>query len=68
MGKKEKDADKINDRMSNLGTSAVYRDEKLKKAIKEAMNKDGMKEAVMAYIFDGNPDSENPLKEIRDEN
>jgi len=68
MGKKEEVANKLNDKMSTLGASAVYRDEKLKRAIKEAMAKEGMKEAVMAYIFDSNPDLESPLKEIRDAN
>ena len=66
--KKGESIHKESDRLSAAGTRAVYRAEKLKREIKEEMSKDGVKEAVMAYIFDGNPDSVSPLQEIRDAN
>jgi hypothetical protein len=56
------------DKMQAAGTSAVYKKDRLRAAIAEEMKKDGVKEAVMAYIFDGNPDSVSPLAEIRKEN
>ena len=68
MSNKIKDGNKLSDRMSSLGSSKVYKAEKLRKEIQEEMKKDGVKEAVMAYIFDGNPDSVSPLQEIRDAN
>lgn len=62
------DLNKESDKLSSLGSSAVYRAERLRLAIKEEMAIEGVKEAVMDYIFDGNPDSVSPLAEVRKEN
>jgi len=64
VGNKNKEADKF----SSAGNSAVYKAEKLRKAISDEMAKDGVKEAVMAYIFSNDPDAVSPLAEIRKEN
>jgi len=61
---KNKEADKF----TSAGSRAVYKAEKLQKEITEELRKDGVKEAVMEYIFDGNPDSVSPLQEIRNNN
>jgi len=62
---KEAKASKENDSMSMKGTSAVYKAAKLSSAIKEELKKDGVKEALMDYIFGGETDAVSPLAEIR---
>lgn len=54
------------DRLSNLGTSKVYKQSGLKEAIKNKMAEEDIKDSVMAFIFDRNPDSVSPLQDIRD--
>ena len=68
MSTKVKNANKELDRMNSMGSSKIYRAEKLKKEISEEMKKEGVKEAVMDYIFGGDPDAVSPLEEIRKEN
>jgi len=61
---KNKEADKF----TSAGSSAVYKAQRLNKAISEEMKKDGVREAVMDYIFGGDPDAVSPLAEIRKAN
>jgi hypothetical protein len=63
-----KNKNKEADRFSSAGSSAVYKAERLRVAIAEAMKEDGMKEAVMEYIFSGDSDAVSPLEEIRKAN
>lgn len=53
-----------NNKMIRLGESALYRVVKEKLMVREVMTTEMIK-SVNEYIFDGNPDSENPLEEIR---
>jgi len=57
---------KENDRMTSLGSSAVYKEYKLRDAISKEMEKDGVREAVLDFIFSGDPEAVTPLQEIRD--
>ena len=59
---------KESDRLSNAGASKVYKAEKLAKEIRHEMDEDGVKDAVMDFIFGGNPEAVSPLQEIRDAN
>jgi len=61
---KNKEADKF----TSAGSSVVYKAQRLSKAISEEMKKDGVREAVMEYIFGGDPDAVSPLAEIRKAN
>jgi hypothetical protein len=54
------------DRISNAGTSKVLKTEKLNVVVRAALEDKDLKQAVMDYIFDGNPESVSPLQEIRD--
>jgi len=65
---KVKDANKESDRLTAAGNSAVYKAEKLKSEIKEALKDPEMKQAVMDFIFSGDPEAESPLAEIRSKN
>ena len=56
------------DNFTSAGSSAVYKTQRLNKAISEEMKKDGVREAVMDYIFGGDPDAVSPLAEIRKAN
>ncbi len=56
------------DRFASAGNSAVYKAQRLSKAITEELKKDGVKEAVLDYIFGGDPDAVSPLAEIRKAN
>jgi len=66
--KKGESIHKESDRLSAAGTAAVYRVDKMQKAVKAEMQKEGVKEAVMAYIFSGDPEAISPLQEVRDTN
>jgi len=61
---KNKEADKF----SAAGSSAVYKAARLRSAIFDELQKEGVKEAVMDFIFNGNPDAVSPLAEIRKAN
>ena len=63
-----KAANKEADGITRAGLSAVYKREKLRGAIKEAMQDPAMKQAVTDYIFNGDPDAVSPLAEIRKAN
>jgi len=66
MSLENKKANAENDKVARAGLSNVYKAEKLKNAVSEAMKEDGMKEAVMDYIFGGDADAVSPLQEVRD--
>jgi hypothetical protein len=68
MSLENKKANAENDKVARAGLSNVYKAEKLRAAVAEAMKEDGMKEAVMEYIFSGDPDAVSPLEEIRKAN
>jgi hypothetical protein len=57
---------KESDRMTSLGNSVIYKMGKKRDAIAKELEKDGVKEAVMAYIFSGDPEAISPLQEIHD--
>lgn len=61
---KNKEADSF----ASAGKSAVHKAEKLREAIQEELKKDGVKEAVMEYIFGGSSNKVSPLAEIRKAN
>ncbi len=54
------------DKLSNSGSNKVLKMNNEKRDIAKAMKQEGMKEAVMDYIFDGNPETASPLQDIRD--
>lgn len=53
------------DKMARNGLSVMYKKEKMRAAVKEALLDHEMKSALNEYVFGGDPDAINPLKEIR---
>jgi len=54
------------DRISNAGTAKVFRVEKERAIIGEAMSDENLKNKVLEWIFDGDYTTASPLQEIRD--
>ena len=65
----QKLGNKESDRMSSVGTSAVYKAEKTRSEIRVALtNDEDLINKVHDFIFSGDPEAVSPLQEIRDAN
>ena len=63
--KKGESINKESDKFTSMGTSAVNRAIKIRDKISTEMKKDGMKEAVMEFLFSKDPDAVSPLDHLR---